>query len=167
MKNYNLIFNGNPKGSYTLERLRSMEGNKSIVPKTLCQREGESASRPLEWAVGHLVAPLARGGVSHAVRGLAVYVGAAPFPHTRNGIMFPYPLMLASLVTALQLSDMLGIQPATRQHYRMSDVNLFKVGVVPDLVITNIPLILGAGLMARGAWAARESTINQSSRRNT
>lgn len=48
MNNYYLILKGKPKGPYSIERMRGMWANKSIAPGTKCQKEGESATRPIE-----------------------------------------------------------------------------------------------------------------------
>ena len=48
MSNYYLIIKGKQKGPYTAERMQGMWASKSIAPGTLCQKEGETGSRPIE-----------------------------------------------------------------------------------------------------------------------
>ena len=155
-----------------------------------CKAFSDQAKGIPRWAVGYLVRLLSRGAslmrlgawlyllvlLMQCITLIAnldfapwMFVGllvqlilVLPFFHTRDGAMFPYALMLAILVLGLQLASMLGIQPAVRYSYSMADMSLSEARAFHDLALTNIFLIIGAGLLACGAWTAREAASRNS-----
>jgi len=147
-----------------------------------------------KWAVGYLVGLLSRGAslmrlgawvylLVLLVQGITLianldfapwmFVGllvqlilVLPFFHTRDGTMFPYALMLAILVLGLHLAGSLGIQPVVQYSYSLDTMSMSEARLFQDLVLTNIFLMVGAGLLACGAWTSRE-VANKNTTRKT
>ena len=70
MNNYYLIIDGQKKGPYTSTRIQNMWANKSIAPGTKCQKEGESATRPIE-QFSEITSPQSKASVPFAPKSAA------------------------------------------------------------------------------------------------